>query len=325
MLTASYVGTQGHRLLSAVSSNPGNPALCLSLNQPSEVVAGTATCLPNGENTVYYPVGGGVVNGTRAPYGIAFGNNDYFNTMGNSNYSSLQVSMRHTSHRSTFLLAYTFSKVLADASSWGAGGDNINPINPKISKSLAAFDVPQNFVVSYNYEIPFEKLWRPNRLTSGWVVAGITHFATGLPVLLEEEDDNSLLGTLGGGPGTNGVDEPNRLPGSLNFSNPRLENLATHKNPEFNNSLFTPEAIGQLGDSNRRFFHGSGLNNWDITLEKNVRLTESKRFEFRVEFFDIFNHAQFDNPSGNVLSSNFGFVTSAGNARIGEVAGKFYF
>ena len=55
MLTASYVGTQGHRLLSAVQSNPGNPALCLGLNQPSEVVAGTATCVPNGENTVYSP------------------------------------------------------------------------------------------------------------------------------------------------------------------------------------------------------------------------------------------------------------------------------
>ena len=121
------------------------------------------------------------------------------------------------------------------------------------------------------------------------------------------------------------MDEPNRFPGSLDFSNPRLENLKNHTNPEFNKALFTKEAIGQLGDSNRRFFHGQGLNNWDLTLEKNVRLTESKRFEFRVEFFDIFNHAQFNNPSGNVLSSNFGFVTSAGNARIGEVAGKFYF
>ena len=166
MLTASYVGTQGHRLLSAVQSNPGNPALCLGLSQPSEVVAGTLTCTPNGENSVFEPVGGGVVNGTRAPYGIAFGSNDYFNTMGNSNYNSLQVSLRHTSRRSTFLAAYTFSKVLANASSWGSGSDSINPINPKISKALAAFNVPQNFVVSYDYEIPFEKLWRPNRLTT---------------------------------------------------------------------------------------------------------------------------------------------------------------
>lgn len=58
---------------------------------------------------------------------------------------------------------------------------------------------------------------------------------------------------------------------------------------------------------------------------KDLRLTESKRLEFRAEFFNIYNHAQFGLPTGNFLNSSFGFVTSANPARIGQFAAKFYF
>jgi len=325
LLSISYVGTQSHRLLGAMESNVGNPALCMSVSQSSQVIAGGATCGPNGENTVYTTAAGATINGTRGPYGNAFGSNDYFNTMANSNYNALETSLRHTSGRSEFLAAYTYSKVLANSSSWGSGGDVINPINPLLSKSLAAFDVTHNFVVSYGYEIPFDKLWRANRLTRGWVISGITRFSTGLPVPMQEADDHSLLGTGSGGPGSNGVDEPNFLGGSLAGSDPRQASLKTHTNPYFNNALFSKEVIGTLGTANRRFFHGPGLNNWDLALMKDLRITESKKLEFRGEFFNLFNHAQFGLPSGNFLSSNFGFVTGANAARIGQVAIKLYF
>ncbi len=324
ILSLSYVGTQSHRLLGAVASNVGNPALCLSVSKSSQVMPGTGTCGPNGENSIYYPVTGGVINGTRSPFGNDFGSNDYYNTMANSNYNALEASLRHTSGRSEFLAGYTFSKVLANASSWGSGNEIINPINPQISKALAAFDVTHNFVVSYGYQIPFDKLWRPNRLTNGWVISGITRFSTGLPILLQEADDHSLLGT-GGCTSSNGAEEPNFLGGALAGSDPRLANRSAKTNPYFNKSLFTKESIGQLGTANRRFFHGPGLNNWDLALMKDLRLTESKKLEFRAEFFNVFNHAQFGRPSGNILSSNFGFVTSANAPRIGQLALKFYF
>ena len=325
LLGLSYVGTQSHRLLSAMESNLGNPALCLSVSQSSQVLPGTGVCGPNGENSIYYPVTGGVINGTRGPFGNAFGSNDYFNTMANSNYNALEATLRHTSGRSEFLAAYTYSKVLANASSWGSGGDVVNPINPQISRALASFDVTHNFVVSYGFQIPFDKLWRPNRLTSGWVISGITRFSTGLPVAMQEADDRSLLGTTSGGPGGNGADEPTFLGGALAGSNPRLANRSAKTNPYFNRSLFSKEPIGKLGNANRRFFHGPGLNNWDLALVKDLRLTESKKLEFRAEFFNAFNHAQFGLPSGNVLSSNFGFVTGANAPRIGQVAMKLYF
>ena len=136
------------------------------------------------------------------------------------------------------------NKSRENASGDGLGqGDIINPVNPEITKALSAFNSTNNFVVSYSYRIPFDRLGHLNRLTNGWVISGITRFATGFPLYLMESDDNSLLGSGGGGQG-NGVDDPNRLPGSLNITDPRTANPATGTNPYFNTSLFTTEAIG---------------------------------------------------------------------------------
>ena len=322
LVSASYVGTQGHRLISTVEANPGNPALCLSLSQPSEVMPGTPTCGPYGENTPYYPIGGGVVETTR-PLGAAFASDDWMATLANSNYNAFQTTIRHTTGRLEFLFSYTFSKSLDNASGNGLGqGDIIDLAFPKVTKALSAFNSTNNFVVSYSYRLPFDKLGGPKRLTDGWVLSGITRFASGFPAYIFEGDDNSLLGTGGGGQG-NSIDEPNRLPGSLNITNPRKADLNSLTNPYFNPALFTPEAIGQLGSSNRRFFAGPGINNWDLSLSKDLRLTESKSLQFRAEFFNAFNHAQFGSPQGNVDSGTFGFVTSANAPRIGQIAMKF--
>jgi hypothetical protein len=325
LLSLSYVGAQAHRLLATMEANPGVPGQCLALSQASEVMPNTATCGPFGENLTYYPITGGVVTTTRAPFNTDFGSNGYMATMANSNYNAFEASVRHTTGRLQFLVGYTFSKSLDNASGSGLGqGDNINPINHKITKALSAFDVTNNFIASYSYRIPFDKLGRPNRLTNGWVLNGITRFSTGFPVYILEPDDNSLLGTFGVGQG-NAIDEPNRLPGSLNITDPRKGDPASGTNPYFNTSLFTHEALGQLGNASRRYFHGPGWNNWNLSLVKDLRLTESKKLQFRAELFSAFNHAQFGGPTGNILNSSFGFVTGAGGSRVGQVAMKFIF
>ena len=230
------------------------------------------------------------------------------------------------------IVGYTYSKALDNASSWGpgagAGGvEMINPVNAKLGRSLSAFDMAHNFVASFVYELPFEKFLPPNRATRGWKLTGIARFTTGLPVFITEQDDNSLLGTGSTGPTGSGVDEPNFTPGPLQITNPRKENL-TAPAPQatyFNISLFTPENLGQLGNANRRFFHGPGINNWDLGFFKDIQLTESKRLQIRGEFFSVFNHAQFGNPDGNISDSNFGIITDAGGERIGQLAVKFFF
>ena len=83
--------------------------------------------------------------------------------------------------------------------------------NHRLSRGLSAFDSTNNFVASYNYTLPIDKLGGPTQLTHGWAVSGITKFATGLPVTMVETDDQSLLGTAFGGPITLPVDTPNQI------------------------------------------------------------------------------------------------------------------
>jgi hypothetical protein len=315
LLTLTYSGAQGHHLIAGLEANPGNPSLCLSVSQPSEVMPGTPTCGPFGENGVYFPVSGAAINGTRAPLGPAFGSDAYYATLGNSNYNALEVTLDHTSGRMTFLGGYTYSKSLDNASGIN---DQVYPFNYNLTKALSAFDLTNNFVFSYSYLLPFEKLFGHNRLASGWQISGITRFASGFPVTLGEDDDNSLLGTSGSGIG-GGVDVPDFTPGNLNITNPRTGR------PYFNTSLFSRESLGQFGTASRRFFHGPGENNFDMALLNNFHLTESKTLEFRAEFFNIFNHAQFGQPEGLINSGTFGLVTSALAPRIVQLALKFYF
>ena len=110
VISASYVGTSSHRQRVLIEPNPGNPALCLSLSQPSEVQPGTLTCGPGGENTFYYPIAGGQVNGTRGPLGLSFGSDALQSTIGHANYNALELSARHTSGRLEFSGSYTYGK-----------------------------------------------------------------------------------------------------------------------------------------------------------------------------------------------------------------------
>jgi hypothetical protein len=316
LLTLSYVGTQGHRLLSTLEANPGNPGLCLSLSQASEVAPSSPTCGPGLESSIFTTAAGQTVLGTRLPiFGINFQTNGYFIAVGQSSYNSLQLNLRHTSGRLQLLAGYTYSKSLDNASGYG---EQVNPFNPRASMALSAFDTTHNFVISYNYQFPFDRLGGSKRLLSGWALSGITRFATGLPVTLIETDDRSLLGTQFAGPIPLGIDVPNYTGGPLHFTDPRSGQ------PFFDISQFGPENLGQLGNARRRFFHGPGINNFDMALLKDTRLGESTNLEFRAEFFNVFNHAQFSNVSGNI-NGNFGAVQAANPPRIGQLSLKLNF
>jgi len=314
VFSVGFVGSQGHSLMDGVESNPGNSQLCLSLSQPADVAPGTPTCGPFGENTVYTRANGTVVNSTRGPLGANFVSNPYYRTIGNSNYNSLQVSLQHNSKRLSMEAAYSYSKSIDNASD---ERDNVlNPNNPSLSRALSSFDLKHIFVVSYNYLLPLDLLGKNRwpRLTQGWRLAGITRFSTGLPIQMFETDDRSFVGEFFGN-----MDVPIYNGGKLHFTNPRSNQ------PYFDPSLFSLEPLGVLNTSARRFFHGPGINNFDMSLLKDTRITERLSVEFRAEFFNVFNHAQFINPTGNISSSAFATVNSARDPRIGQLALKMLF
>jgi len=127
-------------------------------------------------------------------------------------------------------------------------------------------------------------------------------------------------------------DRPNVVPGeALNISNPRNYTVNGLPNYWFNPAAFTSAAPGTgIGDSSRNPFYGPGIDNFDMSLLKDIHLTESKYIELRFEAFNTFNHAQFGTPVADVNNPNFGRIlgttTASGLAeRVLQLSGKVYF
>lgn len=317
VLTVGYVGSRAHHLLNEIEQNPGNAATCLLI--ASLMPAGQG-CGPFGEDTIYTTPGGQTFYGTR-PYSVTSGrglsqglldfqSNPWEATEANSTYNALQASVQKEVGNFRFLGAYTWSKSIDNSSGFY---DEPNPYNPAASRALSTFDLTHNFVLSYSYDLAFAKSAHGFRgkVLFGWTVTGITRFTTGFPVTLSENDDASLCGC-------GGADVPN-------YDHQPIHFLDIRKTGQwFDTSPFSPEITGTFGNSNRRFFHGPGINNWDFALHKSTPITEKTNLEFRAEYFNVFNHAQFSSVTGNILGS-FGAVTGARAARIGQVALKLSF
>jgi hypothetical protein len=142
-------------------------------------------------------------------------------------------------------------------------------------------------------------------------VSGVTSIATGEPVQIQETDDRSLIGA-----GAN-FDVPN----AANNGSPIYVNRNPRNRqhlPYFNPSYFVPETLGQVGDIQRRFFHRPGLDNYNMALLKETEIAGEKKLQFRAEAFNVFNHAQFNNP-GDSSSPGGGNKSSAGRLRLCNV------
>jgi hypothetical protein len=317
------------------SANPGNPALCLALSQPSAVAPGLPTCGPFGEDTTYVTASGQTIQGTRGPLGPNFANDDYDASVGNSNYNAFQANIRRSGKRLNFTVGYTFSKSIDQASSIS---DPVNPFNFEATRALSAWDLKHNFVATYEYRLPLEflfhgkgKLW-----TDSWTLSGITRISSGFPVTISSDADRSFMGSLPNGVNNKSLDLPDVATGPLNLnSNPE------NGQPYFNTALFSPNALGTPGNASRRSFYGPGMFNFDIALAKSFPLTESKALQFRLETFNTFNHTQFFGPvavdgdistrclpgiTGNMCSgAQFGQIVNAAPPRLMQLAVKYTF
>jgi len=348
VMTVAYVGTGGHHLITQNEANPGDPALCQHLTAIGafDVTSQSIGCGPFNENDVFQlptatvpcdtvsptPLAG-CVYGTRSGLNspnycpesatlVCFGsNNTNTLTTANSIYHSAQISVERKATDFSFLMAYTFGKALDDSSAFN---DLVNFVNPKISRGLSTSDITHNFVASYIWALPFNRLFPngPKRLTQGWQVQGITRFSTGFPIQMNQSEDDLTLW------GSSATDMPNRI-GPVQTVNPRDAN-ANCPTSDGTGCYFLSNAFevnttpGTFGTANRRFFHGPGFNNTDFGLLKHTTIKENLAFDIRLEFFNIFNHTQFKNPGGNISDSSFGVVSGTRDPRIGQFSIKFY-
>lgn len=320
VLTLSYVGSQGRNILVVQPTNPGNPALCLSVSDESQVAPGSATCGPFSENGTFTRADGTVINGTR-PFAPNFGSITAQRTVGHSLYNAFETDLRFTGRHGGFLLGYTLSKSM-DTSSFI--GEQINPFDRDATWAPSAFDVRHNVIASYNHDLLLDRMFkRENGWTTGWSISGITRLSSGFPVTLYNDTDSSLLGTFGNGVNNHGLDTPDYTPGC---------DLKTNADPArgnaFNTDCFSIPALGHLGNAPRRLFYGPGLINTDLTLLKSVALGRGHAVQFRLETFNVFNTAQFYGAGavdGNVASSTFGQIVRAAPPRLVQLAVKYSF
>ena len=318
--TASYVGSRGHHMVVIQQANPGNPSLCLSVSDPSQVAPGSPTCGPFAENGVFVTKEGQVIHGTRGPLGPKFGTMTSQQTTGYSRYNALELNLRYGRARGNVSIGYTYSKSIDVASNLG---EQVNQFDITATEAPSAFDLRHNFVASYNYNLPLDRLFgRDNLLTEGWSISGTTRFSSGFPVTLYNNADTSLLGTFGNGVNNNLLDTPNFTPGDLQINHDPGRGAA------FNTSLFSLPALGELGNAPRRFFYGPGIENTDLSLLKSISVGHNKTLQFRLEAFNVFNHPQFYGPAavdGNITSATFGQIVNAAAPRQIQLAEKFSF
>jgi hypothetical protein len=179
-------------------------------------------------------------------------------------------------------------------------------------KGMAGFNVPQNLMTAAVWQLPVGKGRRllggasplVNGFVGGWTLDAITSFSRGNPFTVNAPNNTAAVLTNF---------RANRL------SNGRTElnntNLRTNGLYWINPSSFAAPATGYFGNSGANILTGPGVNNWDLALEKNIQLRERWRLQFRSEFFNAWNHAQFANPDSTVGDANFGQITQARDAR----------
>ena len=228
---------------------------------------------------------------------------------GPSSYHALQLSAeKRLSASLSFLGAYTYGKSLDQ----GAGGNSStgeSRINIQNPRNLAAdygpsnFDIRQRFTLSTLYQVPVGHdrrfLANANRLADGilggWQLGSIVTVQTGMPFSVSMATPTSNTGTF---------QRPHRAcDGNLTGERRSLAQW-------YELSCFVAPPVFTFGNTGRNVLTGPGLATWDFSVNKDFRLTERLGLQFRTEFFNLLNHANFGLPNSSIGSAAAGTITT---------------
>jgi len=301
------------------------------------------------------------------PYGEPAGAQQIYTNISDVNSSSNQFQLtvdKRLSHGVQFRAAYTNAKTIDEQSGFRARSSTFtDPTSPRLDRGLADFDAPQRLVISPIWEIPLGNHGNSitQKLIGGWSIASIISFQRGNPYTLFSENGSAEL--------DNGLERPDVIGPVKKLNARHMQTFSPDPNgvngsclPDTETGHFlidptnivcsvgppvgmtdpnlTPGGVPlfTFGNLGRNVLRGPGINNWDISVEKDFKFTENKSVEFRSEFFNTFNHAQFYSPTfqnGALgFDSLFGQVTGDTSSstssyyrgpRVIQFALKFYF
>ena len=341
-LDIAYVGTLSRHLVTSrdINAVPYGTAFTRAAQDPNNFIGGVVPTVEPNLPSIYSAAGldfsglyafghPSYTNAPLVPF-KGYGQISYLQFDGTSNYNSLQASLqRRFSKNLTFGVSYTFSKSLATANS---DQDTQNPVNALLDYRAASWDRTHVLAASYIYDLPgvTKHFGGPKWLsviTDGYQLSGVTQFMTGTPVDL----NNSFSFPSGSLDGSN-------MWGAIPF----YFTVDPSGNPVL-------PAVGPPVRGTRDILRNGGLQNWDLSLLKNIPLgkNEARYLQLRLEAFNAFNHPNFDsrfynyNVSGPwqysqtdplTISkvSNFGqnsdtYGTGTGGFRVIQLGAKIYF
>jgi hypothetical protein len=254
----------------------------------------------------------------RRPY-ARFNSTNYVQTGGSSIYHGLLVQAdRRMSGGLWFNINYTLAKGLTDVDLRSyATGSQQNQYERYLERADDQNLRRHQLRFSYVWDVPFGRgrkfggnLYRPlDFFIGGWQLAGITSMMSGQRLSPAYSNaDPAGTGQVSG--------RPDRI-GDGNLDSSGMGDLIRTRMPIFDRSAFVVPATnrGFYGNSARYVLTGPGNNTWNVGVHKNWALTETSRVQFRWEMFNAFNRANFNNPSTNIQSGDFGLVTTAGAGR----------
>ena len=275
----------------------------------------------------------------RRVFDLANGSTGYFD--------ALQISAsKRRSRGLAFEARYSFSKAMETAlynfADAGNGGEDsqTEDVRPDV-RGLSAFDTPHSFALTYSYEVPafqYGPRWLAQALAR-WTVSGTTTFRSGTPFAVLTGSDSPGFGNVDG----ENLDRPNLLdPAVLGRSfddpdtSPSLMGADTCEEvkvavPSYIQCRYFDTNIpaGGRGNIGYRVFRKDGTNNWNLALARSFLLPgagSEKQLQFRAEFFNFFNHAQFSAPGISISSPTFGQITNTVNkGRVTQLTLRFLF
>ncbi len=293
---ANYQGSSGRRL-----------GMFIDLNQPAVIVRDPSRRGPVAPNEQVFPY-------------PSFGNSQVAKSIGNSNYNGLVLRGNYRSSRGVLVEGhYTFGKSLDYNSSYfgsnnppGETGAPADARNLRLEHGPSAFDIRHRFNLVYLIDLPVgpgHKLLGWNNGFSrwtfgGWQISGVTTIQSGYPFTV-----------VMGGQDTSGFNQSNAGNNPSGGNRPDLAKLGplpqNNRNPDaaFDTTWFVTALAGRTGTSGRNQYYGPGLHNHDLAIAKNFPLGEEAHFQFRADFFNLFNQVNFANPISDLNNANFGKIT----------------
>ena len=326
-----YVGTKGTKLPRFIEANP---TIYIPGIDPQ---TGLPISTSGSSNTDHRRRYSGCTLATNSPPCV-YSSTGEIAGIADSAYNALETSLRKRfSHGVSFLASYTFSKSIDDASSFNMTGSAAKPVagendlaqNPfdlAAERGRSLFDARHRFVLSYQWSLPFWKqphAWYQQAL-GNWQLNGITTLMTGTPFTVFDSNDVSVQGGANEITGFS-ANRPDLVAGQNPNSGPQspsnwLNAKAFQRITQDPNS-----SVQQFGSAGRNIAQGPGYANWDFSAFKNIRITESKEFQFRAELFNILNHTNFRIPDSDISSPTFNQIQAAQPAREIQLALKFLF